>query len=482
MKITLSVWDIIIIAFYYFLIGFAGIVVSKRTSKNQNLVESEFILAGRKLTLPFFVATLVATWYGNILGIGEFVYRYGLVAWFCFGVVYYISAFLYALFISKKVRRSPSQTIAEQIVSKFGKTSGVVASFVMLVITFPSVYVLIVGVFVNLFTGWNLLFSIIVGTILSFIYIAYGGFKSNVFTNSVQFILMYLGFGIFLFFALSSIDFNLVRFQELPQSHLKFFGNVSWQFIVTWIFISLQTFVDPSFYQRCTAVKSEKIAKNGILISILFWFLFDSMTILIGLVAKLTLANIDPLYTYPILLEQVVPSIFKGIVLVSMLATIISTLESYTFLSALIIGKDIFEYFKIGRSLSLKTRIRIGLAITAISSIIIAYQIPSAIDIIYQTSSIAVPSLFYPLILSFLKGKLINDKQANWVIFTSAIFTILFLLLKNFPDLYLEHIPSLSSIFSFEPMVFGFFWSSILTLSFVIKQKIKGSLTTKSPV
>ncbi|MEJ5286334.1 MAG: Permease of the drug/metabolite transporter (DMT) superfamily [Candidatus Kapaibacterium sp.] len=479
MKISLSFWDILIIASYYLLLTFIGFFVSQKSSKKVNESEADYLFAGRKLTLPFFVASLVATWYGNILGIGEFVYRYGLVAWFCFGIVYYFSAFVYALLLSKRIRTSPSQTIAEQIASKFGKTSGVVASIVMLIITFPSVYVLMVGVFVNMFTDLNLFISIIIGTLISFLYIAYGGFKSNIFTNTFQFILMYLGFAIFLYFSLSSVNFDFIKFQELPQSHLKFFGDVSWQFLVTWIFISLQTFVDPSFYQRCTSVKSFNIAQKGIFLSIFFWLIFDSMTIVIGLIAKLTIANIDPLYTYPILLEKVVPTIFKSIVLVSMLATIISTLESYTFLSALIIGKDIFEYFKIGTNLNLKTRIRIGLLFTAISSILIAYLIPSAIDIIYKTSSIAVPSLFYPLLFSFTNRKIIIPKQANIIITSSAIITLLFTFMKEIiKDDYLL----LQALFFFEPMVFGFLWSTILTVLFYIVNKRKELAISKPRV
>ena len=31
----------------------------------------DYLLAGRRLTLPAFVATLVTTWYGGILGVGE---------------------------------------------------------------------------------------------------------------------------------------------------------------------------------------------------------------------------------------------------------------------------------------------------------------------------------------------------------------------------------------------------------------------------
>jgi len=38
----------------------------------------EFVLAGRRVTLPAFVMTLVATWYGGILGVGENTFLYGV--------------------------------------------------------------------------------------------------------------------------------------------------------------------------------------------------------------------------------------------------------------------------------------------------------------------------------------------------------------------------------------------------------------------
>lgn len=49
--------------------------------RRRAMAESEagqFLLAGRGVTLPAFVATLVATWYGGILGVGEMAYGSGL--------------------------------------------------------------------------------------------------------------------------------------------------------------------------------------------------------------------------------------------------------------------------------------------------------------------------------------------------------------------------------------------------------------------
>ena len=38
----------------------------------------DYLLMGRKLTLPLFVATLVATWYGGIFGVNEITFNYGI--------------------------------------------------------------------------------------------------------------------------------------------------------------------------------------------------------------------------------------------------------------------------------------------------------------------------------------------------------------------------------------------------------------------
>ena len=66
----------------------------RRSGKDVN----SFLFAGRRLTVPALVATLVSTWYGGILEIGRFSYEYGVVTWLIFGVFYYLSAILYSIF------------------------------------------------------------------------------------------------------------------------------------------------------------------------------------------------------------------------------------------------------------------------------------------------------------------------------------------------------------------------------------------------
>src|SRR6266540_1942979 len=77
-----AILDILLLAAYFvstLIIGFW-----KRRKSTE-----DYLIASRSLSLPVFVATLVATWYGGILAVGEFTYQYGLANWTTQGLPYY---------------------------------------------------------------------------------------------------------------------------------------------------------------------------------------------------------------------------------------------------------------------------------------------------------------------------------------------------------------------------------------------------------
>lgn len=94
MKGTLHLLDWVVILAYVIALITLGVFRSKNSRKSPE----EYILAGRRLSLPGFVVTLVATWYGGILGIGENTYLNGVQTWFIFGLPYYFFAILFSLF------------------------------------------------------------------------------------------------------------------------------------------------------------------------------------------------------------------------------------------------------------------------------------------------------------------------------------------------------------------------------------------------
>jgi SSS family solute:Na+ symporter len=483
---NLALPDIIVILIYFIIILYVGFFLSKKIApdttqkKKQNSGKPiiDFLLAGRKLSLPLFIATLVATWYGNILGMGEFIYRGGIVAWICFAFPYYIAALLFSYFVASKIRKSKVKTIPEQMKKTYGKKVAWLSSFIVLVITVPAAYILMLGIMINLFTGWTLWLCIIIGALLSLAYIYTGGFRADVLTNTVQFVLMYFGFAVLLYFTFSHHGSLSVMLEKLPQSFKSPFGNYSWQYILSWFLIALQTFIDPGFHQRCAAAKSPGIAKRGIAISVLFWAIFDSMTLITGLYAKAYYMTDNPIMAYPLLSDAVLPVIWKGFFVVALLATIMSTLDSYAFISAITIGKDILKpllkiktnYFnKDTNSKTIiedktKNLIKTGLIITSLMSIILAIVLPSAVDLIYKTSSVAIPGLLAPMLISYSKSFTLQSKKVILIIIASSGVSLLSTVLK----IYFAEFKIISQI---EPMIPGIILSFILTLIFIRRVK-----------
>ncbi|MGA2297163.1 MAG: sodium:solute symporter family protein [FCB group bacterium] len=467
---TFSPVDYIVVIVYILIILYTGFILSRRkSSKSSNL--EEFLLAGRKLTLPLFVSTLVATWYGNILGVGEFVYTSGLVAWVCFGLPYYFAAGVFAWFIAKKIRNFNVKTIPEQITIKYGPTAGWLSSLIVLIISIPAVYILILGVLVQLFTGWDLWLCIIVATIISMTYLIKGGLKADVFTNTVQFVLMFTGFIVLVIFSMYKFGMPSTLAERLPAQHLQLTGGFSWQIILAWFLIAFTTFIDPSFHQRCSAALTPKTAQKGVLISILFWMLFDSLTLISGLYARAHFSIANPVMAFTVLGENVLPHFWKGLFVVSMIATATAALDSYSFISAATIGNDIFKPFLKAISkdniFSTKSLIQSGLFVTAIVGITLAILLPSAVQLVYRTASIAVPGLFVPLIISYSKRFYFSNKNIILLMVISVLISCLWLIGRY---AFLPIIPK-NIFMDIEPMIPGFIFSLIFAL-FAVRKKI----------
>ncbi len=400
--------DFIPVTLYIGLLLFYGF-----QARHKDADKSEFLLSGRTLSVPAFVATLVSTWYGGILGVGEFVYLQGISVWIVFGLPYYLFALLFAFFLAPKIRQSDSYSIPDMLYRVYNKPIGLLGSVFILFMTSPAPYILMIGVLLQNLIAINLIYSVILGTVFSVIYVYWGGFRSVVRTDILQFIIMFAGFMLlFLFLIRSPISLPMIP-ERLDSLHKNITGGLSWQQIIVWILIASWTFIDPGFHQRCSAAKTPQNARKGIIISVGFWFIFDMLTLICGLYAIILLPDINPMMSYPELGNLILPPVLKGLFFTGLLATIMSTVDSYTFLSALTFGNDIAAQFKNNISeRDIKKYVQWGLIMTAIISIILILLVPSVIKLWYNLGSLFIPPLLLPLLVIYFP-KFRIPKQAT---------------------------------------------------------------------
>lgn len=402
--VDFTFWDYFAIILYFvgiYVLGF----FRKRKTEASNV--EDFLVAGRKATLPAFVATLVSTWYGGILGVGEYSYLYGLVNWFVWGVSYYFFAAIYAFTVAGKIRKSNDYTITDRLYRKYGKIVGLISAFVFLLTTSPASYFLMIGTLLHIFIpNYSIGFWIVTGSALSIIYVYKGGLSTVIKTDLIQFLLMFIGFGIIIPFCY--FDYGGLEFisSKVPETHLTLTGTIATQSIIMWMLLAVNTFVDPGFYQRCLAVESPQKAKKGILISIVFWCIFDFMTTTAGLYAVAILPDLEnPVFAYPLLANEILPTFVKGLFFVGMLATIMSTIDSNSFLCSLVFGKDILSHLtkKETNLIEVEKFTKIGLGVTFVVGVTLALFFESIIDYWKTIGSLSISALLIPILLSFGK-------------------------------------------------------------------------------
>lgn len=359
---------------------------------------TSFVLAGRSLSLPFLVASLVATWYGAVLGSGEFVMRYGIAFLLCFGLPYYIIAALYAVILTRRIRASQTISIPDHFGSVYGDGARRVAAIVMLAVTIPASYQLMIGVMVRDIVGLPTIVSIATGTVISLSLIYRGGLQSDVYANVVQFILMYAGMILLALYAMNTFGSPIPMWKALPQQTTSVPGPIGWQGIVGWLLIALQTFVDPNFFVRTVAARETSTARKSILISIACWMVFDALQLFCGLYIVAFRPDTPLASSYLGFALDILPMGVKGLFVASLASAVISTLNGYALSGATMLAHDVFP--TIGAKYHPRRRYQLALICLATVGALISVAFPSIIDILFYSGSIVVSCTLLPLVLS----------------------------------------------------------------------------------
>jgi len=393
---TLGPLDLVVVGAYLGATLFLGV----RSSRRAEGVD-DFLLAGRALTLPAFVVTLVATWYGGVLGVGEYSYAHGISNWLVLGVPYYVGAFLFALLYAEKARLRGNATLPEILYETYGIPAGVAGAVMVLALSLPAPYLLMLGVLLRRATGMPQAAAVVAATAFCILYIGARGFRSVVQTKGLQFALMFGGFLLILPIAVARVGgLSAVR-AAVPAPMFSLLGGQRPGYVIAWYVIALQTLVEPTFFQRCFAAKTPQVARRGLFVSILFFALFDGLTTFTGIYAHALLPGLSSgVDAYPALAELILPAGLLGVFYCGMLATVMSTVDAYLFNAGITLSRDLLAKLGATTAATLAGE-RLGLVAGAALAAGVALSSESVVNLWYGFGSVGTAVLLTPLAGSF---------------------------------------------------------------------------------
>ncbi len=389
--------------------------------KKGELSALELLVMGRRLTLPMFIASLVATWYGGIFGVTEISYHQGIFNFITQGFFWYLAYIFFALFLVRKIAPYKALTLPDLIGKMYGPKSRLLAAVFNFFNVLPIVYATSAALLLQALFSLSLESGLLMGLTIVVLYSAWGGLRSVVYSDLVQFTFMCLG--VFLVASISYTKFGGLSYlqENLPPTHFSLTGGEGVLATLTWGLIAFATLVDPNFYQRCFAARDLKVAQKGILISTLIWFLFDICTTAGGMYARAYfsaeaphLAGVHYLH-YSL---EILPPGARGLFLAGLVATIFSTMDSYLFIAS---SSIFFDMLSPSKQYNPK-RHALGVIVSAGICFFVAREFQGNIKSVWKTlGSYSAACLLFPVLLSYLKPKLLSDRE----FLASSLFGVL---------------------------------------------------------
>jgi SSS family solute:Na+ symporter len=393
--------------------------------------------------------SMVATWYGAVFLSSELSFKYGFVTILTQGVFWYITALLFGFFLSKKINKLQLFTLPGVLANAYGNYAGIISGFIIFLMLNIAPYVLSMGLLLEHGFGLERGTAILIGAAIPLLYTLRGSFQTIILTDIIQFILMFAAPLVLLnacFDKFGGVEFLK---NNVEASHLTMTGEMPVTQIIAWFVLACWTFVDPNFYQRCFAADKANNIKWGVLAAVAFWLVFDVMITTLGVYAFATIPDADPLFSILDLSQSVLDSGTHGFVLLAFAAIIMSTLDSFAFVTGMVFSLDIYHRIKDMKRLNKlyndrtiaenskmsftvmmfssdadRKRIvlvsKIGILLGAALAIVIALYNTSIIEIIYTLGSIGVGSLLIPSVLATYL-----DRRKNYLGTVSILFAFI---------------------------------------------------------
>ncbi len=333
---------------YLFILFLFGLHLTKRLKKKE-----DFLVAGRTLTAPVLVGTLLATWIGSgdIFSVSDLSYNHGYSS--LIGSAGGWLGIIIVFFIAARVRRFGQFTVPDILEARYNKWARILATITTII-----AYVTIVsyqfrggGWVLNIITEGKISIKsgIIIVALFVITYTLLAGMISVAYLDIFNGIIMIVGILLAVPFLIKHVGgMEYITAHITPRSQ-AFLGNMTW--------IQAMGYFVPTFllalgmantYQRFFSARDEKEAKKSVVGWILGVILLGVTLQSLAVIGSSYFKGLEAKEAGKIILlvaHKGVPVVVGCLLLVAIMAIIISTANSFLLVPATNVIRDIYQRF-----------------------------------------------------------------------------------------------------------------------------------------
>lgn len=437
-------FDLVLLGAYLLFTLFLGWQSGKdiKTFKEFALDKSGFSPAVLGMTM---CATLIGG--GSSLGTATEVFKFGIIVIFAkYGVS--VGAIIIAYILAPRIKRFKGRISVGDIMGEmYGSHVRIITgiSGALLCIGRVSAQIMSLGFIMNFLFAVPEEVGIFLGGSIIIAYSFFGGIRSVVFTDVVQFFALAIAIPIVLNVSLKWVGGYSGLYNALPKSYISIFsdGNNFVKYLMVFLYMSIPM-MTPPFVQRILMAKTINDAKTSFIFMAISDCAFTTVAGMIGLIAYVYDPGFAANGVFLNLLNHL-DVFIKGIAVIGMFSVIMSTADSYLNTTSISIIHDILvpAFGEIQERNKLKL-VRIFTVFVGVGAILMATRFDNVFELAIYSSNFWGPIVVGPLIVGLL-----NIKISSKACIISMLLGVSSFLIWEFYNL-----KDITNIYSIIPAIF----------------------------